>query len=257
MAYPLANKFRTGMTVAMIALVMFALAWLLFPLLFFSFSNSKLPGYILPVLPAAALILGEQLRRVSSEHKNSNWAVKTTAALCLLFAIGALGYAWSARDLPVGCAFLLEAPLCIAGGFAILLPRKTAATILVIAGATFAVLIVALRCAAPGAADLESSKRLLQLADARGYSRAVVYGMRRSDRTPEFYAAGRVVYGADGEPIMYEEPSLVIGESKRRGEAVLAFVPLEEVSRLTGMASAQTDVIGNNGRYAIVAVRGR
>jgi len=237
--------------------LVFALAWFSFPLLFFSFANSKLPGYILPVLPAAALIVGEQLRRASSEHKNSNWAVKTTAALCLFFAIGALGYAWIARDLPVGCAFLLEAPLCIAGGFAILLPRKTAATILVIAGATFAVLIVALRCAAPGAADLESSKRLLQLADARGYSRAIVYGMRRSDRTPEFYAAGRVVYGADGEPIMYEEPSPVIDESKRRGEAVLAFVPLEEVSRLTGMASAQTDVIGNNGRYAIIAVRGR
>jgi 4-amino-4-deoxy-L-arabinose transferase-like glycosyltransferase len=236
--------------------LVFALAWFLFPLLFFSFANSKLPGYILPVLPAAALIVGEQLRRVSSEHKNSNWAVRTTAALCLLFAIGALGYAWTARDLPVGCAFLLEAPLCIAGGFAILWPRKSAATILVIAGATFVVLIVALRCAAPGAADLESSKRLLQLADARGYSRAVVYGTQRSDRTPEFYAAGRVVYGADGEPIMYEEPSPVIGESKRRGEVVLAFVPLEEVSRLTGMASAQTEVIGNNGRYAIVAVRG-
>jgi 4-amino-4-deoxy-L-arabinose transferase-like glycosyltransferase len=236
-------------------LVAFALAWFLFPLLFFSFANSKLPGYILPVLPAAALLVGERLSRLSSERANSNWVVRITAALCLLFAIGALVYSWNARDLPFGCAFLIETPLVVAGGFALLSHRKPAASILVIAGATCAVLLVALRCAAPGAADLESSKRLLQLADARGYSRAVVYGMQRSDRTPEFYAAGRVVYGADGEPIMYEEPSAVIAESKKREEVVLVFVPLEEVSRLTGMAAAQTDVIGNNGRYAIVAVR--
>src|SRR5258705_7534148 len=36
----------------------FALAWFLFPLLFFSFSGSKLPGYILPMRPPAALLGG-------------------------------------------------------------------------------------------------------------------------------------------------------------------------------------------------------
>src|SRR5687767_15922974 len=39
----------------------FSLAWLLVPILFFSFSGSKLPGYILPVLPAAALLITERL----------------------------------------------------------------------------------------------------------------------------------------------------------------------------------------------------
>ena len=84
-----------------------------------------------------------------------------------------------------------------------------------------------------------------------------VCGMQRGDRTPEFYAAGRVVYGADGEPIMYEEPGQVIDECRKRQETLLTFVPTGEVNRLTGMASAQTDVIGNNPRYAIVAVRAR
>ncbi len=40
----------------------FALAWLLFPIVFFSFSGSKLPGYILPALPAAALLISDVLR---------------------------------------------------------------------------------------------------------------------------------------------------------------------------------------------------
>jgi 4-amino-4-deoxy-L-arabinose transferase-like glycosyltransferase len=46
---------------ALSKLRIFALAWLLFPLLFFSVSGSKLPGYILPALPGAALLAGERL----------------------------------------------------------------------------------------------------------------------------------------------------------------------------------------------------
>jgi 4-amino-4-deoxy-L-arabinose transferase-like glycosyltransferase len=41
----------------------FALAWLLLPVLFFSFSESKLPGYILPSLPPAALLIADVLRK--------------------------------------------------------------------------------------------------------------------------------------------------------------------------------------------------
>jgi 4-amino-4-deoxy-L-arabinose transferase-like glycosyltransferase len=40
----------------------FSLAWLLLPIVFFSFSGSKLPGYILPALPAAALLIADVLR---------------------------------------------------------------------------------------------------------------------------------------------------------------------------------------------------
>jgi 4-amino-4-deoxy-L-arabinose transferase-like glycosyltransferase len=37
-------------------LLKFALAWLIVPLVFFSFSGSKLPGYILPAVPAAVIL---------------------------------------------------------------------------------------------------------------------------------------------------------------------------------------------------------
>ena len=40
----------------------FSFAWLLAPIVFFSFSGSKLPGYILPTLPAAALLIADVLR---------------------------------------------------------------------------------------------------------------------------------------------------------------------------------------------------
>jgi len=233
----------------------FAFAWFLFPTLFFSFSNSKLPGYILPVLPAAALLVGERLWRLSSDSTGESWPIRITAVFCLLLALAAPAYHWKTGNLTAMFVLLFATPLSVAGTFALLAPRKRRSAILMIAGASVALMMVLLLCAAPGFAELESSKHLLELADARGYSQAVIYGMQRSDRTPEFYAAGRVVYGADGEPIMYEGPAQVIAESQRRRDVVLVFVPLAEVSQLTGMASAQADVIGNNVRYAIVAVR--
>ncbi len=44
------------------ALNAFLLIWLLVPIVFFSFSRSKLPGYIIPALPAGTLLLAEYLR---------------------------------------------------------------------------------------------------------------------------------------------------------------------------------------------------
>ena len=121
------------------------------------------------------------------------------------------------------------------------------------AAITVVALIVVMYRVAPTFAEQQSSRRLLQLADARGYSQTAIFGMQRSDRTPEFYAAGRVVYGADGEPIMYEGPYQVIEECRKRKEALLTFVPISEVNGFSEMSS-QAEVIGSNGRYAIVAV---
>ncbi len=236
-------------------LMAFALAWFLFPLVFFTFSGSKLPGYILPILPAAALIVGERVCRFSSDAKARRWPMTVTAVVCLFLAVGALAYSGRAETLPRALPLLLATPLIIAGGFAFLRPRRPAGSVVLVAGATFSVLIIALLYVAPGYVQLESSRRLLQLADARGYSQTPIYGMQRSDRTSEFYAAGRVVYGTDGEPIMYEGPGQVAYEARRRGDALLAFVPLEELKQLTSEASVQTEVIGDNNRYAIVAVR--
>ena len=72
-----------------------------------------------------------------------------------------------------------------------------------------------------------------------------------------FMPAGRVVYGPDHEPIMYEGTGPVIAESLKRKQALLVFVPLKDVGYFTALQSAQTEVIGDNGRVAIVAVTAR
>jgi 4-amino-4-deoxy-L-arabinose transferase-like glycosyltransferase len=236
-------------------LMPFALAWFLFPLVFFSFSGSKLPGYILPILPAAAFIVGKQLSELRQEFVS--WQLKTTAAIYLLVAIGVIAYSWRTGAFPIKFAFLLAAPILIAACVSFLSTRRPDISVAFMAAMTLVSLIGVAQWVAPGFAELDSSRRLLQLADARGYSHTAIYGMQRSDRTPEFYAAGRIVYGVDGEPVMYESAGQVLDESRKRQEVLLTFVPLKELGQLTAFAPAETEVIGNNGRYAIVAVRAR
>jgi 4-amino-4-deoxy-L-arabinose transferase-like glycosyltransferase len=238
-------------------LLVFAFAWLLVPLVFFSFSTSKLPGYILPVLPAAALIVGERLSRLNSDFGNSKLALRATAVLCLIIAAVLPVYASRSDKLPLHCAITIAAFLGVAGIFVLLSARRRAASILSIAGTSLAVLLVALHCAAPKQAERQSSRHLIQLADSQGYSQAAIYGIPRDDRTPEFYAAGRVLYGPGGEPVIHEGPSQVIAEAQTRKDVFLVFVPLKELNQLTGTAALQTNVLGNNGRFAIVAVQSR
>jgi 4-amino-4-deoxy-L-arabinose transferase-like glycosyltransferase len=42
----------------------FLVLWALFPIIFFSFSGSKLPGYILPAIPPIAILTGDYLYRI-------------------------------------------------------------------------------------------------------------------------------------------------------------------------------------------------
>ncbi|MBC8030437.1 MAG: glycosyltransferase family 39 protein [Pyrinomonadaceae bacterium] len=239
------------------SLLILAFAWLLAPLLFFSFSTSKLPGYILPVLPATALIAGHRLAQLNSRTVNRKWAIRATAALCLLLALAAPLYAWRSGQPSLQSALIVAVLLGLAGTFALISVRHRESSVLAIAGATLVVAVVVLHCWAPRTVERETSKHLLQLADQRGYSQTAMYGLQRDDRTPEFYAGGRVVYGPDHEPIMYDGVASVVAESLTRKETLLVFVPLKDVGYFTALKSAQVDVIGDNGRVAILAVTAR
>jgi 4-amino-4-deoxy-L-arabinose transferase-like glycosyltransferase len=60
-------------------LLLFALSWLLVPLVFFSLSGSKLPGYILPALPAACLLTAEFVRRFVQRSRARKIALQALA----------------------------------------------------------------------------------------------------------------------------------------------------------------------------------
>jgi 4-amino-4-deoxy-L-arabinose transferase-like glycosyltransferase len=63
-----------------------ALVWLVFIVAFFSVSSSKLPGYILPVFPALALLIGSHLEQSSRKSRMINAAALVLVGLGLLLA---------------------------------------------------------------------------------------------------------------------------------------------------------------------------
>jgi 4-amino-4-deoxy-L-arabinose transferase-like glycosyltransferase len=167
----------------------FSLAWLLFPIVFFSFSGSKLPGYILPAVPAAALLVSDRLTAVS----NSKWP-------------------------------------------------------LLIAGTTAALVLIVLHFAAAPYANRESVRDLLALADARGYANARVLAQRSDDRSAEFYAHGRVIYGANGEPVTFDE--VLVDQARAWGGKFVVFLPVEHAENLRGANGIE--IIGDNGKTAVL-----
>ncbi len=157
----------------------FSFAWLLLPILFFSFSGSKLPGYILPVLPAASLIVGERLARLTSTSTNRTWSLRATGIICLILGAIALVYASRSTILSLRCGVLIALPLFVAGFFAVVWTRFRSTAVVLVAWATLATGIVLLNCGAQTLAQRESVRDLLQLADARGYASAPVFARRK------------------------------------------------------------------------------
>jgi 4-amino-4-deoxy-L-arabinose transferase-like glycosyltransferase len=99
----------------------FAACWLIVPVVFFSVSRSKLPGYILPAVPAGAVLLADYLRRhLEREEPVSKWLAILHALAGSAPIVPALliAYAVTQHRLPSGrpmfIALTIAFMLCIA-----------------------------------------------------------------------------------------------------------------------------------------------
>jgi 4-amino-4-deoxy-L-arabinose transferase-like glycosyltransferase len=81
---------------------LFLLLWMVVPIVFFSASQSKLPGYILPAVPAAALLVTEYLAARRERDMKVSWPQAAAhGVLCGLLIFAALLAATSAASVAV------------------------------------------------------------------------------------------------------------------------------------------------------------
>ena len=73
-------------------LEIFAFAWMLVPLVFFSLSGSKLPGYILPSLPGALILTAICVYNFASESVKRTRVLQTLAAVILVLTFVGLRF---------------------------------------------------------------------------------------------------------------------------------------------------------------------
>ena len=231
----------------------FALAWFVVPILFFSFSGSKLPAYVLPALPAAALLIGE---RVTAFVRGNSTAttMRITAVTCLVLAAGGAVFARSSGNVPLACVVLLAAIAAACALISFFLASKPTVALASIAAVPVVVTLIALNCGAGEIGARNSVRDLIRRADAEGYNGSRLLMFNRIERTSEFYASGRVVYGSDGDPVKVENPDEVMAELRKNNATLLMIVPLGSLTRLQNMQAIEVKVIGDNGRNAIVAV---
>jgi 4-amino-4-deoxy-L-arabinose transferase-like glycosyltransferase len=168
---------------------LFLWLWVLVPLAFFSFSGSKLPGYILPVFPAIALLTGQQLLTLFTPKAS----VRTLYLAPLFFAlIGVAAYVAGKRELGLNLfsirwiAGVALALALVQAGF--LWRGLTAAAVLFIPPAIALLSMVTLQQIAPALGRVESLAALSQQA-----SRAAQPGERlvfyiNAHHSVDFYA---------------------------------------------------------------------
>ena len=172
---------------------LFLAIWFLFPILFFSLSRSKLPGYILPSIPAATILLADFIRRREDEgDKPPLWLILVHAAVSValllvvfLAPFKVLHLPWPRQVLIVAgllavCTFAFFIVTLLSRGYRVL--RFTTLVPLVIAYAMLlrgtAPIIDALQSARPVQASLQATA-LGQLPDIAVYDvpRAIEYGL--------------------------------------------------------------------------------
>jgi 4-amino-4-deoxy-L-arabinose transferase-like glycosyltransferase len=107
----------------------FACCWLVVPILFFSISQSKLPGYILPAVPAGAILLADYLRRHLSREASVSKSLLVAHALVASAPIIPsilIAYLVTQRRLPAGRPMLIALAVAFAltAGIAMTLASK-------------------------------------------------------------------------------------------------------------------------------------
>jgi 4-amino-4-deoxy-L-arabinose transferase-like glycosyltransferase len=205
---------------------LFLLLWLIVPVVFFSISQSKLPGYILPAVPAGALLLADYLRQYLKQQEDetpAKWLVVLHAVLagaCIVPALLA-GYVAMQHRVPLGQSMIgaLVFGGVLAAGVAYTLFSRAGLRML-----RFVTLIpVVLAVAAVlkiGSASLDqalSSRPLArQIASVETYSLPLaVYGVRRETEYGLAFYRNQAIVRYERDSVPAEEHLLVASENSR------------------------------------------
>jgi 4-amino-4-deoxy-L-arabinose transferase-like glycosyltransferase len=231
-------------------LLALAWVWLVVPVVFFSFSESKLPGYILPALPALAIIIGAEVERA--------WAGERTLALDLA--------KWLTAGLIVflGAAFIIycnrEAgqisglkkvivwlPLTLAIAAAAL-TRLAARALIVGTAATMLGIIIGALLILPAHLDEKISLKELSLKAAAALEpgERVAFYLNK-EYAPVFYCQGRIVCGVGEGDVLNAYSTDELASALAKETSLIVFTLSRWEDDLCRSERFQAELIGRQG----------
>ena len=207
-------------------LSIFASCWLVVPVAFFSISQSKLPGYILPAIPAGALLLVGYLRQhleQSEAEPPAMWLVVLHSLVAAAPIVPALliAYLITQHRVPGGQPMLvaLGVAFVLCAGIALTLVRKTGLRMLRFVTVIPVLLVVGIVLRL-GAVDLDQtySARPLAREIARMETHPLplaVYHVRRELEYGLTFYRNRLTFNYDWGSVPQEEHLLVAPENSQ------------------------------------------
>jgi 4-amino-4-deoxy-L-arabinose transferase-like glycosyltransferase len=230
------------------ALSVFLLVWLLVPVLFFSCSQSKLPGYILPAIPAGPLLVVEYVRRhVEADDRPAGWilALHGLVAGGVLVPSVLIAYLLLQHRLPWGMVTIVTGGIAlgVAIGITVTLTGKLGLRVLYFVTLVPVVLSVAalIRIGAPVLEQTLSARPVArQLAAMETKTLPVaVLGVRRETAYGLAFYRNQVIGRYELRQVPAEEHLLVTPEGAR--PAIAPFTGSRRVSYLGGFAPQHLD----------------
>ena len=180
-------------------LLTLAWVWVAWSLIFFSLSVSKLPGYILPIFPALAIIIGVEVERFWSGAGGGSVKFAAWMTALLLVIIGAAFVIYSNRqwiDVAGWRTVFLSLPAAFAAIALALLVARQNRVFLIGAAATMTSLIVcAVIVLLPALNDKLTLKSFSLNTAAKLRPGERIGFFIKSEYAPVFYSEGRVVCG--------------------------------------------------------------
>ncbi|MBZ5654618.1 MAG: glycosyltransferase family 39 protein [Acidobacteriia bacterium] len=221
---------------------LFLLIWLLVPAVFFSASQSKLPGYILPAIPAGALLVSEYLAaRRTQETRMSLPLAAVHGALCGLLVFGAL----SAASIQMNHRLVWATGTAVASAIAAVLAVGIAAALLsrngfrLLRSATMLAIVVSvgviLRMAAPVIDATQSARPVAESIQAFSHE-PVPFAVYKISREQEYglqFYLNRPAQHYENGDVPSDAHVLVTAQSLQSQVAQL--VPGRRVSYLTSV----------------------
>jgi 4-amino-4-deoxy-L-arabinose transferase-like glycosyltransferase len=227
---------------------LFLLLWIVVPIIFFSFSGSKLPGYILPIFPAIALIVGREMDRWWSDESRPSPAPQFLTA-SLLAAAGIIAGVLLQRELGVSArdAWLMGSlgVLVAAVYLGLLFLKQVRVATLYLPIGLASIIVAASHLVFPGLGDRESLKELslMALQAARPSERLVFF--INHDHGVNFYATELPLRDARSELVTAksaEEIAQLIEAG--RSQSMLVMTPRECIDGVTKSGTLRAEKIG-------------
>jgi 4-amino-4-deoxy-L-arabinose transferase-like glycosyltransferase len=221
---------------------LFLILWLVVPILFFSAAQSKLPGYILPSVPAAALLVAEYLGRWREQEAKISWPLAVAhGLLCgvLIFAALSAGSVALNRHLAFGQGTNIAATIAalLAIGISAALVTRSGSQLL--RSATMIAVIVSVaavvRLAAPVIDATQSSRPVAEIIQDFSHERVPValYHVSRVQQYGLDFYLNRPTQQYDDAEVPSEAHLLVAHPNTQPGFSAL--IPGRKVSYLTSV----------------------